>query len=161
RRGQPAGRRGDADRLSAFRAAHPTARTNAALPGGRGEKRSSPDSRHRGSVVPRGTHRRRGMAARARMGRVGRRHRRTAGPLPAHGTGRCRRGDATEPVHHSTPSANRYRVERHRRSAMTDLNTELPAALRRALELLTDPPTTPDVSNGYLDLLDVQPADDG
>jgi arsenite methyltransferase len=67
---------------------------------------------------------------------------------------------ATKPVHHSAPSAKGYRVECHRRSAMTDLNTELPAALRRALELLTDPPTTPDVSNGYLDLLDAQPADD-
>src|SRR5258705_6949154 len=37
---------------------------------------------------------------------------------------------------------------------MTDLNTTLPPALRRALELLADPPTEPDVSNGYLDLLD-------
>jgi hypothetical protein len=37
---------------------------------------------------------------------------------------------------------------------MTDLNTTLPPALRRALELLADPPTEPDVSNGYFDLLD-------
>jgi len=37
---------------------------------------------------------------------------------------------------------------------MTDLTTALPAALQRALELLTDPPTQPDVSKGYLDLLD-------
>src|SRR5258708_15485561 len=37
---------------------------------------------------------------------------------------------------------------------MTDQNTMLPAALRRALELLADPPSEPDVSNGYLDLLD-------
>src|SRR5258708_22423667 len=37
---------------------------------------------------------------------------------------------------------------------MTDQNTMLPAALRRALELLADPPSEPDVSNSYLDLLD-------
>jgi len=37
---------------------------------------------------------------------------------------------------------------------MTDQNTMLPAAPRRALELLADPPSEPDVSNGYLDLLD-------
>ena len=43
---------------------------------------------------------------------------------------------------------------------MTDLNTELPAALRRALELLSDPPATPDVSQGYLDLLGTEPAED-
>ena len=36
---------------------------------------------------------------------------------------------------------------------MTDLNTALPPALRRALELLADPPAEPDVSKGYLDLL--------
>ncbi|MFI5506402.1 methyltransferase domain-containing protein [Mycobacterium sp. NPDC051804] len=37
---------------------------------------------------------------------------------------------------------------------MTDqLHTDIPQALRRALDLLTDPPTNPDVSNGYLDLL--------
>ena len=36
---------------------------------------------------------------------------------------------------------------------MADLNTTLPPALRRALELLAEPPTEPDVSNGYLDLL--------
>lgn len=37
---------------------------------------------------------------------------------------------------------------------MTDqVTTELPPALRRALELLADPPTDPDVSKGYLDLL--------
>lgn len=36
---------------------------------------------------------------------------------------------------------------------MTDLNGPVPPALRRALELLADPPTTPDVSKGYLDLL--------
>ena len=37
---------------------------------------------------------------------------------------------------------------------MTDqLHTELPPALHRALELLTDPPADPDVSKGYLDLL--------
>jgi len=43
---------------------------------------------------------------------------------------------------------------------MTDVNTELPAALRRALALLDDPPTTPDVSQGYLDLLGTDPAED-
>jgi arsenite methyltransferase len=36
---------------------------------------------------------------------------------------------------------------------MTDLNTTLAPALRRAVELLADPPAEPDVSNGYLDLL--------
>ncbi len=36
---------------------------------------------------------------------------------------------------------------------MTDLNTTLPPALGRAMELLSDPPTEPDVSKGYLDLL--------
>lgn len=36
---------------------------------------------------------------------------------------------------------------------VTDLSTTLPPALRRALELLADPPAEPDVSNGYLDLL--------
>src|SRR3984957_20800833 len=37
---------------------------------------------------------------------------------------------------------------------MTDVNTTLPPAVRRALELLADRPAEPDVSNGYLDLLD-------
>ena len=37
---------------------------------------------------------------------------------------------------------------------MTDqLTTELPPALRRAIDLLADPPADPDVSKGYLDLL--------
>ncbi|HEX9832988.1 MAG TPA: SAM-dependent methyltransferase, partial [Mycobacterium sp.] len=37
---------------------------------------------------------------------------------------------------------------------MTDrLHTELPPALRRALDLLTDPPANPDIGKGYLDLL--------
>jgi arsenite methyltransferase len=36
---------------------------------------------------------------------------------------------------------------------MTDVTTTLPPALRRAMELLTDPPTEPNVSKGYLDLL--------
>ena len=36
---------------------------------------------------------------------------------------------------------------------MTHTNTTLPAALSRALELFVDPPTDPDVSKGYLDLL--------
>jgi SAM-dependent methyltransferase len=33
------------------------------------------------------------------------------------------------------------------------LHTELPPALRRALDLLTDPPANPDIGKGYLDLL--------
>jgi SAM-dependent methyltransferase len=36
---------------------------------------------------------------------------------------------------------------------MTSVNTAVPAALARALDLLIDPPTEPDVSKGYLDLL--------
>src|SRR6202046_792890 len=36
---------------------------------------------------------------------------------------------------------------------MTDVTTTLPPALSRALDLLIDPPSDPDVSNGYLDLL--------
>jgi arsenite methyltransferase len=44
---------------------------------------------------------------------------------------------------------------------MADLNTVLPAALRRALELLAEPPTNPDVSKGYLDLLGTRPIQNG
>ena len=44
---------------------------------------------------------------------------------------------------------------------MGDLNAALPAALRRALELLAEPPTNPDVSKGYLDLLGTQPVQNG
>jgi arsenite methyltransferase len=36
---------------------------------------------------------------------------------------------------------------------MTDVHTTPPPALRRALDLLTDPPADPDVSKGYLDRL--------
>jgi arsenite methyltransferase len=36
---------------------------------------------------------------------------------------------------------------------MTDVHVSPPPALRRALDLLTDPPAEPDVSKGYLDLL--------
>ena len=36
---------------------------------------------------------------------------------------------------------------------MTDVHISLPPALRRALDLLIDPPADPDVSRGYLDLL--------
>ena len=36
---------------------------------------------------------------------------------------------------------------------MTDVNTTVPPALARALDLLIDPPAEPDVSKGYLDLL--------
>ena len=43
---------------------------------------------------------------------------------------------------------------------MTDPNTALPPSLRRALELLADPPTNPDVSKGYLDLLGTRPVED-
>jgi arsenite methyltransferase len=40
------------------------------------------------------------------------------------------------------------------------LSTELPPALRRALDLLADPPADPDVSKGYLDLIGDAPATD-
>ena len=43
---------------------------------------------------------------------------------------------------------------------MADPNTTLSPALRRALELLADPPTKPDVSKGYLDLLGTKPVQD-
>jgi hypothetical protein len=43
---------------------------------------------------------------------------------------------------------------------ITDLNTTLPPALRKALELLADPPTNPDVNKGYLDLLGAQLVED-
>ena|ERR1700742_3699977 len=36
---------------------------------------------------------------------------------------------------------------------MTDVHISLPPALRRAVDLLIDPPADPDVSKGYLDLL--------
>ncbi len=42
---------------------------------------------------------------------------------------------------------------------MTDLDTAMPLALRRALELLADLPAQPDVSKGYLDLLGTQPVE--
>jgi arsenite methyltransferase len=44
---------------------------------------------------------------------------------------------------------------------MTTVNTTLPPALRRALDLLIDPPIEPDVSKGYLDLLGTPAAEDG
>ncbi|OBI82965.1 class I SAM-dependent methyltransferase [Mycobacterium sp. 1245805.9] len=43
---------------------------------------------------------------------------------------------------------------------MTDLNSTSSPALRRALELLADPPTEPDVAKGYLDLLGAGAVDD-
>jgi arsenite methyltransferase len=43
---------------------------------------------------------------------------------------------------------------------MTDVHISLPPALRRALDLLTDPPADPDVSKGYLDLLGTESAED-
>src|ERR1700760_2898796 len=43
---------------------------------------------------------------------------------------------------------------------MTTTQTTLPPALQRALDLLIDPPTEPNVTNGYLDLLDDSAADD-
>jgi arsenite methyltransferase len=43
---------------------------------------------------------------------------------------------------------------------VAELNTTVPPALRRALELLAEPPTNPDVSKGYLDLLGTQPVED-
>jgi SAM-dependent methyltransferase len=42
----------------------------------------------------------------------------------------------------------------------TDLKTTLSPALRKALELLANPPTNPDVSKGYLDLLGAQQVED-
>ncbi|OBF06431.1 SAM-dependent methyltransferase [Mycobacterium sp. ACS4054] len=41
---------------------------------------------------------------------------------------------------------------------MTDVHISLPPALRRALELLAEPPADPDVSKGYLDLLGAESA---
>lgn len=43
---------------------------------------------------------------------------------------------------------------------MTDVHVSLPPALRRALDLLTDPPVDPDMSKGYLDLLGAGQAED-
>jgi len=43
---------------------------------------------------------------------------------------------------------------------MTDVHISLPPALRRALDLLADPPADPDVSKGYLDLIGDESADD-
>ena len=43
---------------------------------------------------------------------------------------------------------------------MTDLNTALPPALRKAMGLLADPPAEPDVSRGYLDLVGSRPDED-
>ncbi|MBV8928287.1 MAG: methyltransferase domain-containing protein [Mycobacteriaceae bacterium] len=43
---------------------------------------------------------------------------------------------------------------------MTDLDTMLPPAVRRALDLFADPPTKPDVAKGYLDLLSGGPTDE-
>jgi arsenite methyltransferase len=43
---------------------------------------------------------------------------------------------------------------------MTDVHIPLPPALRRALDLLADPPADPDVSKGYLDLLDAAEDED-
>jgi arsenite methyltransferase len=44
---------------------------------------------------------------------------------------------------------------------VTELNTTLPPALARALELLPEPPAKPDVSKGYLDLLGAGSVEDG
>jgi SAM-dependent methyltransferase len=43
---------------------------------------------------------------------------------------------------------------------VTDVHVSLPPALRRALDLLADPPADPDVSKGYLDLLGAGSAED-
>jgi SAM-dependent methyltransferase len=43
---------------------------------------------------------------------------------------------------------------------VTDVHISLPPALRRALDLLADPPADPDVSKGYLDLLGTGSAED-
>src|ERR1700748_3751826 len=42
---------------------------------------------------------------------------------------------------------------------MTDAHVSLPPALRRALDLLTDPRANPAASNGYLDLLGAESSD--
>jgi SAM-dependent methyltransferase len=42
---------------------------------------------------------------------------------------------------------------------VTDVHVSLPPALRRALDLMTDPPADPDVSRGYLDLLGAEDDD--
>lgn len=44
---------------------------------------------------------------------------------------------------------------------MTDVHISPPPALRRALDLLIDPPPDPDVSRGYLDLLGTESAEGG
>ena len=44
---------------------------------------------------------------------------------------------------------------------MTDVHISLPPALRRALDLLADPPADPDASKGYLDLLGAALEKDG
>jgi SAM-dependent methyltransferase len=43
---------------------------------------------------------------------------------------------------------------------VTDVHISLPPALRRALDLLSDPPADPNVSKGYLDLLGAGAAED-
>ena len=40
------------------------------------------------------------------------------------------------------------------------MTTELPPALSRAIDLLAAPPANPDVSNGYLDLIEDSPVTD-
>lgn len=40
---------------------------------------------------------------------------------------------------------------------MSDFTSTMPVALRRALELIAEPPTRPDTTRGYLDLADVRP----
>lgn len=44
---------------------------------------------------------------------------------------------------------------------MTTVDTTLPPALQRALDLLIDPPAEPEVSHGYLDLVGTSHDDDG
>ena len=41
------------------------------------------------------------------------------------------------------------------------MHISLPPALRRALDLLIDPPADPDVSHGYLNLLGADKGEDG
>ncbi|MBW0012033.1 methyltransferase domain-containing protein [Mycobacterium sp.] len=43
---------------------------------------------------------------------------------------------------------------------MTDVHISLPPALRRAMDLLADPPAEPNVSKGYLDVLGIGTSDD-
>jgi arsenite methyltransferase len=76
--------------------------------------------------------------------------------LPGVGCGLKRLSDDRLPVSVITRTASYL----HEGISMTDLKSALPPALQRALELLADPPTKPNTSKGYLDLLGAGTADD-